>query len=101
MAGWLPGRCSWPRGLHQTRKDTYHFLTNERTLTLHDSARYFQEVIRPGADLWVAEEGGRGAHSPQAAWFEHLSHRDLSRVWVQHTPAGAAAVPSVHVLLTR
>src|SRR5262245_14765363 len=42
---------------HETRKDTYHFLVNERSLTLHDSARYFEEVIRPGADLWVAEEG--------------------------------------------
>ncbi len=44
---------------HETRKDTYHFLVTEKMLTLDDSARFFREVIRPGADLWVAEEGER------------------------------------------
>ncbi len=44
---------------HETRKDTYHFLADERTLTLADSARYFRDVIQPDADLWVAEEGGQ------------------------------------------
>ncbi len=42
---------------HETRKDTYHFLHTEEKLTLDDSARFFREVIYPGADLWVAEEG--------------------------------------------
>ena len=44
---------------HETRKDTYHFLPSEEGLTLEDSARYFKETIRPGADLWVAEEASQ------------------------------------------
>jgi ribosomal protein S18 acetylase RimI-like enzyme len=44
---------------HDTQEDTYHFPAREKELTLDDSSRYFREVIRPGADLWVAEEGQR------------------------------------------
>ena len=44
---------------HETRKDTYDFLETERGLTLVDSERYFEEVVRPGADLWVADDRGR------------------------------------------
>jgi ribosomal protein S18 acetylase RimI-like enzyme len=44
---------------HETQEDTYHFLTRENELTLEDCARYFRETIRPGANLWVAEDQGQ------------------------------------------
>ena len=59
---------------HETRKDTYQFLETEAAITLEDSARYFQEMILPGADLWVAEEQGQilGYLSLKGSYIDRL-----------------------------